>query len=166
MLRILASSFLLMLAVGFAPALYAQSSQDKFEVSFQANETKRRATIASVMLFTGAEAAKFWPLYDAYRARVKDHQLQRILMLEKLSESMVGMGDEVATEVVNNALQLERDQERRKRDFISDLHPILTGARYFRYYQVETKLDAMFTYGWTQQIPLAITEDEAKGAKP
>ena len=70
-------------------------------------------------------------------------------MLSKISTSLVGMSDELANETVAAALQLELDQQQAKNEFISSLNILFSNARFFRYYQVETKIDAVFTHGWT-----------------
>lgn len=72
------------------------------------------------------------------------------------------MDDATATEISVSALDLESDQQAAKRKYIDDLSPHFRGARYFRLYQLETKLDAIFRFGWTRSIPLAVTDEEQK----
>lgn len=144
-----------------APAA-AQTLQDQFEVSFQARETQRRATISTTMAFTEEEAANFWPIYDQYRLVAKGHQLRRMRMVATLSENTVGMDEATAATMIKNALDLEAKQQAAKKTYINQLTDHFFGARHFRLYQLETKLDALFRFGWTKQIPLAVTEDELK----
>jgi len=144
----------------FVQPAQAQTAQDRFEVAFQARETQRRATIASAMRFTEAEAEPFWLIYDQYRLVAKSHQLRRMRMIHELSESTIGMDAATGSSLVARALALESEQQSAKQTYMSDLAPIFSGARYFRLYQFETKLDAIFRHGWTSQIPLAVTEEE------
>lgn len=158
--NIILSSLLAVLM--FGPQAQAQTDQDVFEVSFQAREAERRALVSKLMNFSDEESNKFWVVYDKYRSESKQFQLRRINMLKKLSDSLVGMTDKTANEIVKSALKLESNQTQAKSKFILKVKKILSGARFFRYYQLETKLDALFTYGWTKKIPIAITEEEAK----
>ena len=158
----LISGALLMAVVITSSPVQAKNVQDGFEVSFQSRETKRRAIIASAMGFDAAEAEKFWPAYDVYRAQEKAHQLRRLKMLLIVSKAGVGMDEKTGDEIVNGALQLEADQTAAKNAYIKSVRKILSGARFFRVYQLETKLGAIFTHGWTKKIPLSVTEEEAK----
>ena len=115
-------------------ALKAQTSQDVFEIQFQKRETKRREVIVRGMMFEEQEAEKFWPMYDQYRATVKNFHRRRFVMLNKLTDSIVGMSEEFAEEIVEKALALEMEQQSAKGEFISKLKSILSKARYFRYY--------------------------------
>lgn len=146
----------------FGTQAQAQTDQDTFEVLFQARETQRRALVSKLMAFSDDESSKFWVVYDNYRSESKQFQLRRINMLKRLSESLVGMTNATANEMVKAALKLENNQTQAKGKFISKVKKIVPGARFFRYYQLETKLDALFTYGWTKKIPIAITDEEAQ----
>lgn len=144
-----------------APAA-AQSTQDKFEVGFQQREAQRRAQIAGAMRFTNEEAAKFWPIYDQYRLSVKALQLRRLGLLQTLSENTVGMDDETATDLVKTSLDIEAEATELKEGYLKQAGTVISGARYVRLFQVEMKLDAMLMYGVTQQIPMAVTEEERR----
>ncbi len=148
-------------AVSSAPAS-AQNALDQFEVTFQAREAQRRATISKAMNFTEAEAEQFWPIYDRYRLDAKAHQLRRLRMIRELSENTADMDAATATSLSMRGLALEEEQMASKKVFIEALAPHISGARFFRMYQLETKLDAIFRFGWTRQIPLAVTEEEFK----
>ncbi len=153
---------LLMFAYVTCPSLlWADMNVDSFEIQFQVRETQRRAIIARAMKFTPKESAAFWKKYDGYRLLVKDFQHQRQEMLNEVSTSMIGMTDKTARNVVSAALKLEEAQQKAKSRFLRSLRPMLVKAKYFRIYQLETKLDAMFTHGWTKGIPLAVTKEEA-----
>lgn len=158
----LISGALLMTAVITSTPVRAENVQDSFEVNFQLRETKRRALVASTMGFSAAEAEKFWPVYDVYRAQEKNHQLRRLKMLQIVSKVGVGMDEKTGDEIVNGALQLEADQTAAKNTYIKTIRKTFSGARFFRLYQLETKIAAIFTHGWTRKIPLAVTNEEAK----
>lgn len=156
---------MLILAFAVSAPAKAQSAMDSFEVNFQLRETKRRALIARFMLFDEAEAEKFWQTYDLYRTKEKSYQLRRLKMLRRMNNTMVGMDEKMADEIVAGALRLELDQSKAKNGYIEMLRQTFSGARYFRLYQIETKLDAIFTFGWTKDIPLAVTEEEANSLR-
>lgn len=146
-------------AIAPTPAA-AQNPLDQFEVTFQTREAQRRATISSTMAFTEEEAATFWPIYDQYRLTAKSHQLRRFRLIQYFSENVVGMDTATAQDIMDKAMAIDTEQLAAKEQFFADLAPHFTGARYFRLYQMETKLKALFRAGWTRGIPLAVTEKE------
>ncbi len=141
---------------------YGQDSRTTFEVSHQMREAERRAIVAMNLQLDAAEAEKFWPLYDAYRAKTKDAEKTRDSLIRELGESLTDMSNETADHMVSRALDLEVNNQKNKRSYISSLKAVLDGPKYFRYYQIETKLDAIFTYSWTKNIPLATGEAAAQ----
>ena len=145
-----------------AQPVVAQNTQDSFEVGFQARETQRRALISSAMGFDEAEAEKFWPIYDVYRIKEKSLQLRRLKLLRRVSEIGVGMNTESADEIVVKALKLDTDMAGAKNDYFEEIRKSFDGVKYFRLYQLETKLNAIFQAGWTSKIPLSVSEEEAE----
>ena len=156
---IIAAGLLAASPAAFTPAS-AQSAQDQFEVAFQQREAQRRAQISGAMRFSDEEAAKFWPIYDQYRLSIKALQLRRLGMLKTLSENQVGMDAETAEELVQTSLTIESEATSLKSSYLEKSGKVISGARYVRLFQIEMKLDAMLMYGVTQQIPMAVTEEE------
>ncbi len=163
-MRILTVSLAAALAIALAgpvsPPLAAQNSLDQFELAFQTREGQRRATISGTMAFTEEEAAQFWPAYDAYRATAKSHQLRRLQLVKLFAQNAVDIENETAQTIIDSALKLDHDQHEARGLYLSKIEPYFDGARYFRLYQLEIKLDALFRASWTQQIPLAVTQKE------
>lgn len=135
---------------------------DQFEVNHQLREARRRAAISGILLLGEDAAVRFWPAYDNYRQQAKQFEMRRLGLLGEASHSMNGMSQAVATNIVSAAVQLEVDQQVSKKAYFKRLRPMLDATKYFRYYQLETKLDADFTYNWTSVIPFVLTRNEAE----
>lgn len=161
-LRPLALTLAGALAAQMLPAIpaTAQNTIDQFEIGFQTRETQRRATVSQAMGFSEAEALAFWPIYDGYRTRVKAFQLRRLQLVQRFTQHAVGLEPEEARVIMHAAMALDREQQAAKEDYFALLGEQFEGARYFRLYQLEVKLDAIFRAGWTAEIPFAITEEE------
>ncbi len=149
-----------MMALSPATPASAQNALDQFEVSFQAREAQRRALISSTMAFTEEEAAVFWPIYDQYRLTEKGHHLRRLRLVQYFSQHVVGIDTDTAQEIMDKSMAIDADQHATHKKFFADVAPHLSGARYFRLFQIETRLMALFRAGWTKDIPLAVTEEE------
>ena len=65
-----------------APFSHAQDRVTGFEVSYEIREAKRKAVISENLVLTEVEAQKFWPIYDAYRAKIKAKERALIELLQ------------------------------------------------------------------------------------
>ena len=139
---------------------FAQSATAKFEIQNQTREIERRAIVAKNMNFTKEEEAKFWKKYDQYRLKVKEAEKVRFGLIGELSENLIEMDKKSADSMVARATRLEVNNQKLKEKHFKSLKPILGDARIFKYYQIETKLDAIFVHGWTKKIPLVLTDNK------
>jgi len=138
------------------PVANAQEDENSpYEIAYQAREAERRAIIAFNLELSDRESKAFWPLYKKYRSNSKIKEKLRIKLLKKFAKNMKIMSKKDAERIVMSALNLEADRERLKKDYILSLKYILIRKKFFRYYQIETKLDAIYKFQWTKAIPLA-----------
>ena len=70
------------------------------------------------------------------------------------------MSESRADDLAERALDLDISNKKIKEKHILSLRKTLDGAKIFRYYQIETKLDAIFESGWTRTVPLVFTGDD------
>jgi len=70
------------------------------------------------------------------------------------------MTEKEADSLVSRALKLEVNNQKLKQRHILGLRSVLEDANIFKYYQIETKLDAIFTHGRTKSIPLVQTGED------
>lgn len=138
----------------------AQSKGASFEIQHQAREIERRAIIAKNLDLTETEEKAFWNKYDQYRLKVKKAEKVRLGLIGELSENLVEMSEKSADSLVARASRLDVDTQKLKEKHLRSLRPVLGGAKIFKYYQIETKLDATFKHGWTRKIPLVLTGNQ------
>lgn len=133
--------------------------QTEYELQHQLAETERQAIVAENLPLAESEAEAFWALYLEYRAAVKKMDDRRLSLLRRYANSIENLPAAEGQRLVKDALRTEKDRQALKQRYLRKFERVLHGQRLFRYYQVETKLDAVQRYGWTQQIPLApVTE--------
>jgi len=133
--------------------------QTEYELQYQLRETERQAVVAANLTLLDSEAAAFWAMYREYRAAAKEMDDQRLSLLRRYADSYEDLPSKEGKGLVTDALRVEEKRQALKQRFLKKFARLLPGQRLFRYYQIETKLDAMQRYGWTQQIPLApVTE--------
>ena len=69
---------LVVCTLGLSGAVSAQTSQKQLDIA--AARAQRKATVGANMNLTPDEASKFWPVYDAYEAkmdRIEDRHVKR-----------------------------------------------------------------------------------------
>jgi len=148
-----------------APFSHAQDRHTSFEVSYEIREAKRRTIIAENLVLTEIEAGKFWPVYDTYRAKIKDKAKALIELLQPFAKDMPDMSSVEAESIVKRALDMEIGHQKLKKEYILDLKSksILAGTKFLRYYQIETKLIAIFKNQLTEVVPLVpVKKDNIK----
>ena len=129
-------------------------SQTEYELAHQKEEIERKATVAANLPLLDAEAEAFWDLYLEYRAADKEMDDQRVNLMLRLTESYEDLADDEGNRLVTDALRLEEERQSLKKRYFKKFARVLPGQRLFRYYQIETKLDAQKRYDWTLIIPL------------
>ena len=143
----------LLVAVPFS---HAQDRHTGFEVSYELREARRKAVIAENFVLTEAEAQKFWPIYNAYRAKIKDKAKALIELLQPFAGDMSGISNEKSKSIVKRALDMEIGYQKLNNKYMLDLQSksILSGTKLLRYYQIELRLNAIFKDGLTETVPL------------
>ena len=147
------------------PFSHAQDRHTGFEVSYELREVKRKAVIADNLVLTEAEAQKFWPIYNAYRAKIKDKAKALIELLQPFAGDMSSISNEKSKSIVKRALDMEIGYQNLNNKYILDLQSksILSGTKLLRYYQIELRLNAIFKNGLTETVPLVtVKEDNTK----
>jgi len=154
-LKILAASLVLFSA--WSAPVFAQSRTAVFEIQHQKREADRRLLVAKAMRLDVSEEKEFWHKYDVYRAKTKEAEKVRFKIVEELAANLKNMSEERADDLTQRALDLDVSNKKIKEKHILSLRKTLNGAKVYRYYQIETKLDAVFDSGWTRSVPLVLT---------
>jgi hypothetical protein len=123
----------------------------------QQTEARRKDRIAGNMLLSTEEARRFWPVYEEYRAAAVDVRKRQLDVIVEYAGAYNrgAIAPEKARELLAEAMRLEAERDRLKRDYIRAAGSVLGPTRQLRLYQVETRLDAEAQVGVLAQIPLA-----------
>lgn len=163
MIRSLTLMFIVTVAgVGAMPDVIAQqvppsSASLTLQQQLVHTEARRRDRIAGNMLLSPDEGRRFWPVYDEYRAAVVEIRKRQMEVIVEYADAYNrgAVAPAKAKALLDEAMRLEADRDRRKRAYIRDAGGVLDPTRQLRLYQVETRLDAEAQAGVLAQIPLA-----------
>lgn len=161
LLHIAAALMGAVLAVVGSASASAQVDRSQFEVSFEARETNRRAVLAKGLTLSPEQAEEFWPVYDAYRDAIKDIELRSLMTLSAFAESFQDLDDEAASDILETALEIEKDRTRLANKHIKRARRILSPVDALRYFQMEAYINTAQRFALQRQVPLAGTDLEA-----
>ncbi len=154
------SLFFCGVVVALLSAVTSTSSQTEYVLAYDMEENERKATVAANLPLLDSEAEAVWDLYREYRAADKEMDDQRAILMRRFAESYEDLADDEGNRLVTDTLGLEEQRQLLKKRFLEKFARVLPGQRLFRYYQIETKLDATKRHDWTQLIPLVPVSQE------
>ena len=118
----------------------------------------RKQTVAQNMNFTDAEATKFWPVYDAYRADMKKAKDGEWMVVQQYAKNIGNMNDSIAQSLMNHWMASRKEQMDLRASYVPKFVAAVGWMKAARYFQIEEKLDAMLDFARAKQIPLVATK--------
>ena len=116
---------LLTLAIGFSS--YAQMGE-KMQEKIKAQKI---AFLTDKLQLTSEEAQKFWPIYNAFEARVEDIKSKVIRPLKKEMRRN-DVSDKRAEEILDKVMDAETDMHNAKFDLVKDLKQVISAKKIIR----------------------------------
>jgi Spy/CpxP family protein refolding chaperone len=141
--------------VSLAAAAAAQTVKDTLEVNRQAIESQRRVLVAGALPLTDAEAAAFWPLFDAYEKERRPLDERANKLVADFLAASASLTDAQAKAMVDEALKVDEEQLRVRRTYLGRMAKAIPPRKLARFYQIDNKLDAVVRSDVARQIPLA-----------
>ena len=136
---------------------WAQSEKDYIEMERSVLQTERKAVVADAMMFTDDEADVFWPLYNEYHEKVYIVKTERVNIVLDYAENFESLNDEKADELMKRTFKVEQDLLKLKLNYYKRFKKILSPSKVVRYFQIESKIDALVSAELALEIPLVET---------
>jgi hypothetical protein len=114
----------------------------------------KKLLVASNMELTEAEAAKFWPVYDAFQADLGKLADRTIALIKGYAANYQTMTDEAADKLLTDMLAIEKDRTALLTKFRPQFAATVSARKVARYYQIENKIRAIVNYELADGIPL------------
>jgi hypothetical protein len=149
---------LLGLTLLFTGAAVPAAAQDKPADNMQLVREKIKADkkllVADNMQLTEAEAKTFWPVYDAYQKELSKLADRTIKLIQDYAGSYATMTNEIAKKLVDESMAIESDRNKLRQAYLPKFRQILPEIKVARFYQIESKIQAMLNYDLAAGIPL------------
>ena len=129
----------------FAPAIA--------ELRQQAGQDRRNIVMAN-MLLTETESARFWPLYEEYRAERKKIGDRRVRLITDFLANQNSMSEDEARTLANEDFAILKDTSELKTKWYKKMTKVLSERTVARFFHIDEKLDAAADIALAANIPL------------
>jgi hypothetical protein len=152
---------LCLLAILCAPiAGQAQPASSDAEFAKAAEEARtilraeRKLVVTRNLDLTAEEAAAFWPMYDRYMTDMSAAGDQRLKVIVDFADHYTTMTDEKANQLLLDAHKYEQKVLDIRKKYIKSMRKALPATKLARFFQIESKLNAIGNLILASQIPL------------
>ena len=114
----------------------------------------RRNIVRANMLLTETESARFWPLYDEYRAERQKIGDRRVRLVTDFLADQNSMSEDQARGLANEDFAIEKDTSELKAKWYAKMTKVLSDRTIARFFHIDEKLDAAADIALAANIPL------------
>ena len=114
----------------------------------------RRNIVRANMLLTETESARFWPLYDEYRAERQKIGDRRVRLITDFLAQQNAMSEDEARVLANQDFAIEKDTGELKAKWYKKMTKVLSERTVARFFHIDGKLDAAADLALAANIPL------------
>ena len=138
--------------VGSAPA--QDKPADNMEIVKEKIKTDKKLFIATNMQLTESEATAFWPVYESYQSELGKLRDREIMLIEKFAANYETMSADAAKNLLDDSMSIDSDHQKLRQSYLAKFRGVLSDTKVARYYQLESKIDAVLEYELARRIPL------------
>lgn len=152
----------ILLVLGLFVAVNAQT--EYFETDIRGIRTDIREVakeiVAQNMVLTTDEAKIFWPLYDEYMGELQLLGDQEVKLTEEYMLNFYMMEEKTASDLLENVLNLERDKQSLKSEYIRKMKKVLPAKVVGKFYQIDRRVNLLIDAEKVSRIPLLKKEEK------
>jgi hypothetical protein len=143
--------------------IFSVSAQTKyFETDIQGIRTDIREVakevVAQNLELTPEQAQIFWPLYDEYMAELKLLGDEEVRITEEYMLNYYLLEDKDAAKILEDVLNLERDKQSLKSEYIRKMKKVLPAKVVGKFYQIDRRLNILIDAEKASRMPLLKNE--------
>ena len=142
-----------------AQALKADSSAAKIsdiEINLLRKDLRdqKKQVIAANLPLNGDEAARFWPLYDAYTQETIKVNDQRYALVKEYAANYNTMTDSVAASYIRRWIQVDEAGSKLRLEWIPRFEQTLGEKKTAIFFQIDRRIGLMMELQLSTQLPL------------
>ncbi len=145
-----------------APALAQIPAPSQKQLDMAAARAERKATVGSNMNLTADESTKFWPVYDAYEAKMDKIEDRHVKELKAYAAKYDSLTDADAGKKLDEVMSIAQARLDVQRDFVPKFRAVIPQVKVTRFYQIDNKIQALIQCDIAQLVPLAHAAGEGQ----
>jgi hypothetical protein len=130
-------------------------SKSQRQLDIAAARADRKAIVGANMNLTGDQAKAFWPLYDAYEAKMDKIDDRHAAEVKAYAEHYQTLTDADASSKLDEVIAIKQARLDVQKDFVPKFRSAVGAINTTRFYQIDNKLSAMIQCDIAQIVPLA-----------
>ena len=156
---VIGTSLLLIQSLAFAqksetPASGPTVSEQDIELLRSDIRSTKKQIIAANMKLTGAQAEKFWPVYDAYTQETTKLGDARYALVKEYAQSYVNMTDAEADILVEKMATLDVQTATLRQEWVPKFRKVLTGKQTALFFQLDKRINLLLDLQFAANIPV------------
>lgn len=128
-------------------------SQDQMDIA--AARADRRALVSDNMNLTKEQASKFWPVYDAYEAKMDRIEKRHVAEVHAFAAHYETLTDTDADKKLDEVMAIRQAQLDVQKEFIPKFRAAVSSIETTRFFQIDNKLHALVQCELAKALPLA-----------
>jgi hypothetical protein len=142
------------LAQSPGPEPSAKPTEEPFALTRASIQTQRQAIVSEALDLDARQTQTFWPLYREYRLAMGKVNDRFVRLLTRYLDSYPDLSDAMAGQLLDESLSIEEARTQVRRQYMSRFRRMLPDRQVARFFQVETKLDAVVNAELAERVPL------------
>lgn len=113
-----------------------------------------KVIVAENMALTPQDSTIFWPLYDEYRAEMVLLGDKEVAITEEYMLNYYLLEEDIASKILEDILDLERDKQSLKSEYIRKMKKVLPSKAVARFYQIDRRLNLLIDAEKASRVPM------------
>jgi Spy/CpxP family protein refolding chaperone len=125
------------------------------QLDIAAARANRKALVGANMDLTKEQAEKFWPLYDAYEAKMDRIEERHAAEVKAFAEHFQTLTPADADRKLDEVIAIRQARLDVQKEFVPKFRAAISSVQTTRFFQIDNKLNAMIQCDLAQALPLA-----------
>jgi len=158
-MRFIAGVMMAVVLLAFASPLVAEDkpvddSADSLQLVINRIKSEKKLLVVENMQLTEKEAKSFWPLYEKYQSELFLLRMRTVQLIKDYEASYEKMTDSTAKKLLDEGMRIETLRMKLNKAYLPQFRKILPDTKVVRYFQIESKVNAIINYDLAIKIPL------------
>jgi hypothetical protein len=141
--------------IGFVSAPAVAQDNDNMEILREKLRADKKLIVAENMQLSDAEGKTFWPVYDAYQEEKSKLADRRRQVIQDYAANFQALSDAIAKDLVDRSLAIKQDDVKLMAAYLPKFRKAVGEKKAARFYQIESKIEAIVNFELAANIPLA-----------